>query len=83
MPWLWHRLAATAPIGPLAWKPPYAAGMALKKQKTNKQTNKDSMNSNKSRLIKPTVEVCARKNREERGLPVWEEVGRLLQGGAV
>ena len=20
--WLWHRLAATTPIGPLAWEPP-------------------------------------------------------------
>ena len=26
--WLWRRLAATAPIRPLAWKPPYAAGAA-------------------------------------------------------
>jgi len=26
--WLWP--AATAPIGPLAWEPPYAVGMALK-----------------------------------------------------
>ena len=33
MLWLWHRLAATAPIRPLAWEPPYAsgAGAALKK----------------------------------------------------
>ena len=31
--WLWHRLAATALIGPLAWEPPYAAGMAQKRQK--------------------------------------------------
>ena len=22
--WLWRRSAATAPIGPLAWEPPYA-----------------------------------------------------------
>ena len=28
--WLWHRLAAVAPIRPLAWEPPYAAGAALK-----------------------------------------------------
>ena len=26
--WLWHRLAATAPIRPLAWEPPYATGAA-------------------------------------------------------
>ena len=31
--WLWHRQAATALTGPLAWEPPYAAGMALKKLK--------------------------------------------------
>ena len=26
--WLWHRPVATAPIQPLAWEPPYAAGAA-------------------------------------------------------
>ena len=31
--WLWHRPAATALIGPLAWEPPYAMGVALKRQK--------------------------------------------------
>ena len=30
--WLWYRLAATAPIRPLAWDSPYAAGVALKKK---------------------------------------------------
>ena len=28
--WLWHRLAAAAPIQPLAWELPYATGVALK-----------------------------------------------------
>ena len=27
--WLWRRPVATAPTGPLAWEPPYAAGAAL------------------------------------------------------
>ena len=31
--WLWCRLAAAAPIRPVAWEPPYAAGAALKKTK--------------------------------------------------
>ena len=35
--WLWRRLAATAPIRPLAWEPPYAAGTALKKTKKKKK----------------------------------------------
>ena len=36
---LWGRPAAAAPIRPLAWEPPYATGVALKKTKgKNKQT---------------------------------------------
>ena len=35
--WLWRRPVAVAPIRPLAWEPPYAVGVALKIQKTNKQ----------------------------------------------
>ena len=31
--WLWCRLAAVALIPPLAWEPPYAQGVALKRQK--------------------------------------------------
>ena len=31
--WLWLRLAAVAPIRPLAWESPYAAGVGLKKKK--------------------------------------------------
>ena len=30
--WLWCRLAAVAPIRPLAWELPYAAGAALKEK---------------------------------------------------
>ena len=43
--WLWHRLAATARIRPLAWKPPYAAGAAqemAKRQKTKKPKNNNN-----------------------------------------
>ena len=36
--WLWHRLAATVPIQPLAWKLQYALGTALKSNKKNKNT---------------------------------------------
>ena len=34
--WLWHRLAAMAPIGPLAWEPPYAAEEAQEMAKRQK-----------------------------------------------
>ena len=35
--WLWRRPAATVPIGPLAWEPPYAVGVALEKAKKQQQ----------------------------------------------
>ena len=35
--WLWCRPAAAALIGPLAWEPPYAVGVALRKQKKTKK----------------------------------------------
>ena len=45
--WLWCKLAATAPVQPLAWEPPYAAGAAqeiattttTKKKKKEKKRN--------------------------------------------
>ena len=46
--WLWRRQVAIAPIQPLAWEPPCAAGAAqemakkqTKKNPQNKQTNKN------------------------------------------
>ena len=46
--WLWPRLVATAPIRPLARKPPYAAGAALEKgKKTKKITFKNAKREKK------------------------------------
>ena len=39
--WLWHRLAAAAPIQPLAWELPYAIGVDLKKQNKSQMGNCD------------------------------------------
>ena len=38
--WLWYWPVATAPIGPLAWEPPYAARVALAKAKRQKKKKK-------------------------------------------
>ena len=35
--WLWCRPAVVAPIGPLAWEPPYAMSVALKRKKKKMQ----------------------------------------------
>ena len=37
--WLWCRLVGTAPIQPLSWEPPYASGLALKKERKQKERN--------------------------------------------
>ena len=36
--WLWYRPAASAPIQPLAWEPPYAEGGVLKRKKKKKES---------------------------------------------
>ena len=38
--WLWCRLAAVAPIPPLAWEPPYATGAAQEIAKRQKDKKK-------------------------------------------
>ena len=38
--WLWCRLVATALIRPLAWEPPCAVGVALKKDQKKKKKKK-------------------------------------------
>ena len=38
--WLWCRSVATAPIGPLAWEPPYAAEAAQEMAKRPKKKKK-------------------------------------------
>ena len=43
--WLWCRPVAIAAIRPLAWEPPYAAGVALEKAKKDTHTQKRSVTS--------------------------------------
>ena len=52
--WLWRRLAAVAPIGPLAWEPPSAVGEALKRPKKKKKKRKSETKSN-SKEIRNTL----------------------------
>ena len=41
--WPWHRPTVIAPIRPLAWEPPYAARVALKRQKDKKKKRKKNI----------------------------------------
>ena len=40
--WPWCRLAAMAPIRPLAWEPPYTMGVASEKRQKKKKKKKES-----------------------------------------
>ena len=42
--WLWCRPAAVAPMGPPAWEPPYATGVARKRKKTKKKKKRNVNN---------------------------------------
>ena len=50
--WLWCRLAAAAPIGLLAWKPPYATGVAQKKDQKKKK-RKEEIDAESSVVLAP------------------------------
>ena len=54
--WLWCGPVATAPIRPLAWAPPYAAGAAqekAKRQKKKKKRKEKKERKKKKRKEKP------------------------------
>ena len=65
--WLWRKPAATAPIRPLAWEPPYATEAALEKAKRRKK-KKDLEDS----AIKRNIQ---NQNTSLIHLAKWEKTG--------
>ena len=57
MLWLWHRPATVAPIQPLAWEPPYAAGAAQEIATTTTTKKKNLQVSRKREIIKIIKEI--------------------------
>ena len=57
--WLWHRPAAIAPIGLLAWELPCATGVALRKQKEKKKSKKG--NQTHTLLTGLTQKLCTHR----------------------
>ena len=47
---LWYRLAAMVPMQPLAWEPPYAADVALKKTKKKKKKKREREREIKNKI---------------------------------
>ena len=68
--WLWHKLAAAAPIRPLAWEPPYAKGAALEKTKKKKKpkqnkTKKTKKQKERKGLENPYVGLMPLEEKKE------------------
>ena len=62
---LWSSPAATAPILPLAWESPYAAGTALKKKKDQKKKKKKKERK-KEKKKKKTKKKKKKKKKERK-----------------
>ena len=52
--WLWCRPSAIAPIGPLAWEPPYVLGCSPKKKKKKSELTVSSFKFLHSMYLKET-----------------------------
>ena len=83
--WLWRRPAAVAPVGPLAWEPPYAVGAAIKRQKRKRKPEMNKWMMPK-RLIRSVVQeawlsVCCWRIRTRPGKPDRHPCGLLLRTG--
>ena len=61
--WLWRRQVATAPIHPLAWEPPNAAGAAQEIATTTTKKAKDKKQKNKQK--KPSVKEEEEEEKRE------------------
>ena len=59
--WLWCRLAATAPIRPLSWEPPHAAGAA---QEIAKRQKKKKIRHPQKMLVKNKDDSIAMRDKE-------------------
>ena len=66
--WLWCRPAATAPIQPLAWEPPYAADVALKREKKRKKKDSSKKKGEKIILCKLELKNGMRLDTNEKNL---------------
>ena len=51
--WLWCRLITVAPIRPLAWEPPYATGVALKRWKKKFLMRFSPVNPHVNLILRP------------------------------
>ena len=71
--WLWHRPVATAPIQPLVWEPPYAAGAAQEIATTKRDKKKKKRETRKAKVKPKQVLWCPKRVRELVANPFLEK----------
>ena len=74
--WLWRRPVATAPIQPLAWEPPYAAG-AAPRNSNNNNNNKKKQQQQKRQKTKKKIYNC-KENWDGKSLSKKNTVGEII-----
>ena len=62
---LWYRLAAVAPITPLAWEPPYAVTAALKSKRKKEGRKEGRKERKKEKRKKERKSVPMGKGRKQ------------------
>ena len=78
--WLWCRPSATAPIRPLAWKLPYAAGKTLKSKKERergKEGSKEGGSEGRKEGKKKKEGKEGRKKGKKKGRKKFKMVQKL------
>ena len=71
--WLWHRLAVTALIRPLAWESPFAAGMELKRTEDKRRKKKKNL------LTKPGLRLKKKKKKKKKKLQKVNKKKKKIQ----
>ena len=81
--WLWHRPAATGPIGPLAWETLYAMGASLKRQKEQKKKKERKKKENSFAEMKAELKTLKSRinNAEEQISDLEDRIMEVTQSG--
>ena len=75
--WLWHRPTATAPIRPLTWEPPHAAGAAPEKRQKRQTKTKPLSFPVFPYTLQKALPVFAEKQKGQHGSPLFYLLPRM------
>ena len=74
--WLWHRLAATAPIRPIAWEPPGPRNVKKTDRETDRQKDRKT---DRQKDRKKDRKTDRQKDRKKRQTERKKETNKLIE----